>query len=323
MVYENVKDADHQLPFASSFRQCPSCATLWMDPRPSAAFIPALYPTGYYPHVAGAPLLGKPSDLAQRVRYSLKLAILAYEFGYSHLLSGVPSRAIRCLGRWLRKWPRLRKQVGHIIRFLRCKPGGRLLDVGCGAGAYLDLMRDLGWKVGGIEPDPRAAEVAARRGHAVTVRTAEEAELQPESYDAVTLCHVLEHVPDPSLLLGRLMRAVKPGGYLVSISPNPVSWAARRFKESWRALDPPRHLVLISPAGCRGLMSRAEAEVSTFTMQYAGYATIAQSISIRRTGRVYDYASRFLPHLLDRVVRVSMLLNPENGDEVVLIARKR
>jgi SAM-dependent methyltransferase len=323
VVYENVKDADHQLPVVSSFRQCSCCGSLWMDPRPSSAFIPALYPAAYYTHDAGRPLLSEPSSRGQRVRYSLKLAILAYEFGYSALLAGAPCRGFRWLGWGLRKWPRLRNQVGYVIRFLRCKPGGRLLDVGCGAGGYLDLMRDLGWKVEGLEPDPRAAEVTASRGHAVTVCTAEEAELPPGSYDAVTLCHVLEHVPDPGRVLGRLIGAVKPGGYLVSISPNPVSRVSRWFRESWRMLAPPRHLVLPSPVGCRALLGRAEAEVSTSTVQYSGYADIAQSISIRRTGRAFNYTKQFLPNLLDRVARLSMLVNRENGDELVLIARKR
>src|SRR6202041_517153 len=66
------------------------------------------------------------------------------------------------------------------------------------------------------------------------------------SFDAVTMNHVIEHVPDPIALLAEVNRILKPGGRLVSITPNVQSWGHSLFGECWRGLESPRHLQILS-----------------------------------------------------------------------------
>jgi 2-polyprenyl-3-methyl-5-hydroxy-6-metoxy-1,4-benzoquinol methylase len=77
--------------------------------------------------------------------------------------------------------------------------GGSLLEVGCGSGRYLDLMRALGWKrVVGVDFSAKAVEQAKDTlGLEVYCGELRDVVLEPESFDAVSLSHTLEHVPDP------------------------------------------------------------------------------------------------------------------------------
>src|SRR5207245_1005319 len=127
------------------------------------------------------------------------------------------------------------------IRHLPSVNGGRLLDVGCGSGDYLVRMRALGWDVAGLEPDHAAASQARRRDLAVEVGTAETADFPAESFDAITLSHVIEHLHDPHVALERCARWLKPHGVLWLATPDLDSAGQRRYGRDWLALDPPRH----------------------------------------------------------------------------------
>src|SRR5208283_4697550 len=113
---------------------------------------------------------------------------------------------------------------------------------GCGDGRFLALMRDAGWDVYGIEPDPVAAKVAQRElGTSVTVGALEDAGFPDEAFDAVTLSHVIEHVHDPVALLAECRRVLKPDGSVVIVTPNIRSLGHQKFQSLWRGLEPPRH----------------------------------------------------------------------------------
>jgi SAM-dependent methyltransferase len=138
--------------------------------------------------------------------------------------------------------------------FLLAERPGCLLDVGCGNGAYLCSMRDRGWDVMGLEVDAKAARIAKERfGLHVVTSPLESAGLQTSFFDAITLSHVIEHVPDPQVLLRQCFLLLKIGGKLAITTPNLKSLAHHFFKNCWGALDPPRHLVLFCP---RSLVSQ-------------------------------------------------------------------
>jgi len=143
------------------------------------------------------------------------------------------------------------------VMFLRAVPGGRLLDVGCGNGERIELLRDLGWTVKGIDLDSRA--VAAARGRGLDAEIGELAAMNfpSDSFDAVLMSHVIEHVPHPADLLAECARILKPGGRMVILTPNSESFGLDHYGRCWRGLEPPRHLQIFSRSALEQLARQA------------------------------------------------------------------
>ncbi len=141
--------------------------------------------------------------------------------------------------------------MGRTVRLLKrlnAAKGGKLLDIGCGAGEKLAILRDLtGLAVQGVEPDDRAAE-SARTLFSLDVRTGFfSPEDYPEgSFDVVRINHVIEHVPDPVGLLDGIHRVLKPGGVLIGETENIECPSFAVFGRFWALLHLPYHLVLFS-----------------------------------------------------------------------------
>lgn len=152
--------------------------------------------------------------------------------------------------------PRHRALMDSELRHL--PPGaGRVLDIGCGDGAFLEWARAAGWEGIGVDPDPGAVASARSRGLDVRLGDARVLVDERASFDAVTLSHVLEHVHDPEALLKQIRELLKPGGLLWLDTPNVASTGHRLFGRSWRGLEPPRHLVLFTPSSLRQILAAA------------------------------------------------------------------
>src|SRR5205807_5780829 len=100
--------------------------------------------------------------------------------------------------------PSIRARIGRNVRYLPRRQNGRLLDVGCGNGAFLQQMQELGWQIEGIEPDPEAARIAVSRGFRVLSNTLENADLPKGQYDAITMSHVMEHFKKPMIAIEKI-----------------------------------------------------------------------------------------------------------------------
>lgn len=126
---------------------------------------------------------------------------------------------------------------------------GRILDVGCGNGAYLASLATCGFDVLGVEISPRAAGLVRGRGLPVLVGDFLEVPLPAGAFDVVAMNHYLEHSPDPRASLRRARAVLREGGRLVVGVPNFASWARRAFGEDWSDLELPRHLFHFTPKG--------------------------------------------------------------------------
>jgi 2-polyprenyl-3-methyl-5-hydroxy-6-metoxy-1,4-benzoquinol methylase len=132
---------------------------------------------------------------------------------------------------------------------------GSLLDIGAGTGAFAAFMKQNGWEVTGLEPDESAREKASSQ-HGIGLFPAERLyELEAESFDAITLWHVLEHVHTLHPYLEQLKKLLKREGRIFIAVPNYTSWDARTYGSYWAAYDVPRHLYHFSPDAMEDLLA--------------------------------------------------------------------
>ena len=132
-------------------------------------------------------------------------------------------------------------------------PGGTLLDVGAGTGAFANTMQEAGWKVTGLEPDATARQVAINKFGLQMDDPERLFSLPAESLDVITMWHVLEHVHNLHGYLEQYHSILKSTGKLVIAVPNYTSTDASHYGELWAAYDVPRHLYHFSPASMERL----------------------------------------------------------------------
>lgn len=308
------------LPGVWSFRECLQCRSLWLDPRPTAESIPLLYPCNYgLTRSLTVAEIGNPDTFTG----AAKLSLVEAAYGYRGLKSPAPSDFGARLMELFSRVPAIARKAGHAVRFLPYHAGGKLLDVGCGNGAFLDLMRRLGWEVEGIEPDSAAAAIAAGRDLRVCVADVVNAELPDSFFDAITLTHVAEHLPFPATAFDVLAGALKRGGTIVSISPNPRGLVRRLFNNKWYQLDPPRHFALPTVHAYRAILEPLGFEVQTWTSMRMSYWAIRESLSMARTGGAHRPGGGLLASILHILLVAISFLVAESGEEVVCYATKK
>lgn len=221
---------------------CSQCGGAYLDPRPSPASIHRAY-ANYYTHQQTA---GKDDYAALSPLRKLRRRLVNGYTNWRYSTSAQPASSLGVLTAFA--VPSLKKVLDRQYRHLPRLPqrGGRLLDVGCGDGSFLELARTCGWDVVGLDPDPKAVANAARQGLTVHEGGIEYFSGRSELFDVITLNHVIEHVYEPVKVLEACHALLKPGGQLWLETPNIDSLGHARFQKNWRGLETPRHLVLFN-----------------------------------------------------------------------------
>ncbi len=301
---------------------CPqsSCGLLWLDPMPLDEDLGLAYSGDYYTHQDDPPL-----TWPRRAYRWLRRGYLARRFGYH--AEAVPLWH-QVIGSLIVLHPRRRADMEFTAMHLTAVPGGRLLEVGCGSGQALRVLGELGWDAEGVDFDRAAVERARARGLAVRLGSLREQGYAAESFDAVVMSHLIEHVPDPLLVLEECRRVLKPGGRLVILTPNAGSWGHAVFQEHWFALEIPRHLVVFDPRNLRRLVESAGLRVRRLvtTSRWAREIWI-RSREIRRTGRVEEARRRLAGErtaglAFEAAEAARLLANPAIGEEILLVAAR-
>jgi SAM-dependent methyltransferase len=159
---------------------------------------------------------------------------------------------------------------------------GRLLDVGCGDGAFVLEMRRRGWEVCATEIDP--ATTARLRAEGIDARLPSEAEAQgfDQPFDAVTCWHVMEHVEQPQNVVAWVKRQIKPTGFFQASVPNAGCLQARLFRGKWIHFDVPRHRYHFTPATFRSLLQNGgftPIRSSCFALEYDWFGVIQSALN--------------------------------------------
>ncbi len=135
------------------------------------------------------------------------------------------------------------------------KGKGRLLDVGFGRPIDLALFAQRGWEVHGTQIVPHTVRVAQQRGLQAFLGELPDAKYPTESFDLITIWHVLEHLQEPGSYLADAHRILKPGGQLLIEVPNFGSPIAQTFGKAWLGLDLPHHLYHFTPQSLTKLLA--------------------------------------------------------------------
>ena len=307
-------------PGAWTLYRCAACRCGYLDPRPTAQAIGLAY-TEYYTHAAPEEevFLSSSTFIGRRLS-SLRNGYLNARFPR---LALAPS--LRLGARLLALFPATRALAERDVRHLPAPAAGaRLLDLGCGSGAFVRRAISLGYAAEGLEFDALAVEAAVSKGLPVRVGALPATGLEADRYEVVTLSQVIEHLHEPQAALREVHRLLKPGGWFWLATPNLDAPGHAHFGPDWRGLEPPRHLVLFS------------AQALSLALQQAGFVDIefkppgavsrwlwSSSLRISKNARLGTPIT--LPPDLARLARSEdreSLANPVAGEELVVMARK-
>jgi ubiquinone/menaquinone biosynthesis C-methylase UbiE len=150
----------------------------------------------------------------------------------------------------------LRKKK-ELIRKITGFKQGTILDIGSGTGHFAGIMKKVGWLAKGIEVNEKARKFSISH-FGLEIGTPDKiSSFEANSFDCITLWHVLEHFHDPFKYISEIYRLLKPGAVCVIALPNCSSYDAEHYKRFWAAWDVPRHLWHFNPVTFRLFSEKA------------------------------------------------------------------
>ncbi len=276
------RDRLHELPGEFRVVRCRGCGLMRTDPRPTLDGIDFYYPADYRPY------------LTTRV-------------------GTTPTAKVPSSGRVRTAIRRLLRPVALELPPL---PPGRLLEIGCGSGAFLHSMAQKGWSVDGIERSPDAGASAQALGYPVHIGPLETAPDPPAPYDLVVGWMVLEHLHEPIATLEKLARWSATGAWLVASVPDAGAREFTWFGDAWYALHLPGHLFHYTPRTLGRVLERGGWKLERvywhdnpnnllLSLRYLwlerGWSTGADLLQSVADGKRFPWARLFLGKLLGRL----------------------
>lgn len=312
--------------------RCDDCGLLYLNERPAPHALAAYYPADYYAYKPpAAHSLFERTSTHAALWYAVKKSVLAHQYGYRHFTG---SRFVANILRLPFLGP-LHSRVTFTLDVMLHPfvENGSLLEVGCGSGMYLDLMRSLGWeRVVGVDINAGAiAQAQESLGLEAYCGELGDVDFADESFDAVSLSHTLEHIAEPRALLANLYRILRPNGRIAIVVPNLESLASRRFGENWFHLDVPRHTVNFTRHSLALALRRAGFVIETVKTRAMGSYDVALLSKARQAGDPPVGNAPLPPQSLARraqALSLSLLeqalcgLGRPAGEELLIAARK-
>ncbi len=330
LYLHSLKDVLYAVPGAWSMRRCTvrSCRTLWLDPVAIESELYKLY-SKYSTHV-GPGLLSEHEIKKSRIGFlkkflnNMRSSALSISRGYPNTIPKYQQFLYSALSRLIPAWRDA--QLANIF-YVPYVKNGRLLDVGCGNGSSMLLMRAQGWNVEGFDFDPSAIHKALEQNLNVSVGDIYSKKFDDEVFDVIMMNHVIEHLPDPKKVLQECLRILKKGGVLVAFTPNSKSFGFGLFKNNWRGLEVPRHLQVFTSdsleligksVGFSDVKSLATIQGSTYIINASREISKHGSCDTHIHGNLYKILTICLWHTLGWVY----LFFPKKSEVSVLYCKK-
>lgn len=224
--------------------RCPACGLVYLNPRPTFEELTEHYPDSY-----------EPFQSTDQDNIRSRLFTLDHE-----------QKA-------------LNMQVDYLERFVPHR--GCLLDVGCASGRFLNAAQQRGWVTQGVELNSKASQIARDLfGLDVYTGSLEEANFSENSFTAITLWDVLEHVPYPVDTLRLCWNLLLPGGILAFSIPNILSFDRFLFAKYWIGWDAPRHFTLFDQSTLIKALEQSKFEKLDLRCLLGGKGTFILSLKI-------------------------------------------
>lgn len=239
-------DRMFDIPRKYRVKKCRKCLLLFIDPQPTAAVLSQHYPSKkYYSYSASQ----------KKNIFGVLRSYLIKNYYKPNFIASI-----------------FAKLVKNVPAMPSYKKNGKILDVGCGAGDMLILLRDLGWETYGIEIDKNAVKTARERGLSrVKLGTYKDIFRFPDNYfDSIRLYHVIEHLDDPMTCLKLIYKKLKKDGELILGTPNYSSLTSKIFGKYWYNLDIPRHMFVFSPRNLQELVAKSGFKIGKIEFCSAG-----------------------------------------------------
>jgi 2-polyprenyl-3-methyl-5-hydroxy-6-metoxy-1,4-benzoquinol methylase len=182
----------------------------------------------------------------------------------------------------------LRWKISLVKKFSIKKGGFSILDYGCGTGDFLSQCKLSGLTISGVEPSEKARAIATQTSGADIKESLQEIK---NTFDAITLFHVLEHVPELNETLNGLMSLLEKNGTMFIAVPNHESYDAQFFKSHWAGFDVPRHLWHFSKGNMTQLLEHHGLKLkSIIPMKLDSYyVSIMSEKSIKRKSTITGF----------------------------------
>ena len=206
------------------------------------------------------------------------------------------------------------KRLNQVMKY---QTPGRVLDIGCGPGFFLEAAQAKGYDVYGLDPSEYIVKVAQEKfGERVKLGLIESANYPAESFDLVVAFDTFEHIYRPLEWLEHIRRVLKPGGLIAMTTPDPSSLLARISGRGWVSFKLPEHVFYWSPKTVRRAL---EKDWEILEINRAGqYATLG--FLFRRLFRLTSNSNKLYTPLLNLLNKFSIY--SDNGS-MTFIARKR
>ena len=154
--------------------------------------------------------------------------------------------------------PLTRQRYRELLdRFEPYRRTGRILDMGCGIGYFLEEAERRGWEAHGSEFEPRAVEIVRGKGLRCLQAPLEAGSLEPGGFDVITAFEVVEHLREPRAEAATIAAALRPGGLFYCTTPNFGSLSRRLLRARWRVIAYPEHLTYFTPSTLRSWLARS------------------------------------------------------------------
>ncbi len=210
-------------------------------------------------------------------------------------------------------------QKRKLIEKYTQKKKGNFVDVGAGTGAFLNTMKNAGWDCTGIEPDSSARQKALELYQIHLKESQELFSLPAESFDAITLWHVLEHVHELHPYVEQLKNLLSRDGKLFIAVPNYTSADAKTYGKFWAAYDVPRHLYHFSPKAMKTLLNAHGLKLETMKPMWYDSVYVSMLSEKYKTGKS-NPPKAFINGMISNVETV---FNKANCSSLIYIASRK